>query len=102
MPTHGENYGHAIAEALSAGTPVLISDATPWRGLQQEGVGWDIPLGEGAAAFASAIKMLASTEVAEREAQRNRAYAFAVRQLSDSALVEDNRKVFTKWHDGGW
>lgn len=30
FPTHGENFGHAIAEALKAGTPVLTSDATPW------------------------------------------------------------------------
>lgn len=28
--THGENFGHAIGEALQAGCPVLISDQTPW------------------------------------------------------------------------
>lgn len=31
FPTLGENYGHVIAEALSAWTPVLLSDQTPWR-----------------------------------------------------------------------
>lgn len=30
FPTLGENYGHVIIESLSAGTPVLISDQTPW------------------------------------------------------------------------
>lgn len=30
FPTHGENYGHVIYEALSAGTSVLLSDQTPW------------------------------------------------------------------------
>jgi glycosyltransferase involved in cell wall biosynthesis len=30
LPTLGENFGHAIFEALSIGVPVLISDQTPW------------------------------------------------------------------------
>jgi glycosyltransferase involved in cell wall biosynthesis len=28
--TKGENFGHSIYEALSVGTPVIISDKTPW------------------------------------------------------------------------
>ena len=44
MPSLGESYGHAIVEALSAGCPVLISDRTPWRGLEAKQVGWDIAL----------------------------------------------------------
>lgn len=30
FPTMSENYGHVIAESLSAGCPVLVSDQTPW------------------------------------------------------------------------
>ncbi len=44
FPTHGENFGHVIAEALDQGLPVLLSDQTPWRRLEQEGVGWDMAL----------------------------------------------------------
>lgn len=44
LPTLGENFCHAIAESLSARTPVLVSDRTPWRGLAECGGGWDIPL----------------------------------------------------------
>jgi glycosyltransferase involved in cell wall biosynthesis len=44
LPTEGENFGHAIFEALSCGRPVLISDQTPWRNLQEHKAGWDIPL----------------------------------------------------------
>lgn len=43
MPTQGENFGHAIFEALAAGRPVLISDQTPWRDLAARKAGWDIP-----------------------------------------------------------
>jgi glycosyltransferase involved in cell wall biosynthesis len=51
FPTRGENYGHVIAESLAAGTPVLISDRTPWRNLAPAGVGWDLPLEAGPLAF---------------------------------------------------
>ena len=44
LPTLNENFGHAILESLSAGTPVLISDQTPWRGLANAGAGWDLDL----------------------------------------------------------
>jgi glycosyltransferase involved in cell wall biosynthesis len=47
LPTLGENYGHVIQEALAAGCPPLISDTTPWRGLEERGVGWDILLDAG-------------------------------------------------------
>lgn len=39
LPSRGENYGHAIAEALSYGTPVAISDTTPWKNLEAEFAG---------------------------------------------------------------
>lgn len=44
LPTQGENYGHAIFESLSHGKPVVISDQTPWRNLEQLKAGWDLPL----------------------------------------------------------
>lgn len=44
LPTRGENFGHAIFEALSAGRPVLISDQTPWRNLKSAKAGWDLGL----------------------------------------------------------
>ncbi len=42
--TTGENFGHAIIEALSHGCPVIISDRTPWNDLEEQGAGWVIPL----------------------------------------------------------
>jgi glycosyltransferase involved in cell wall biosynthesis len=44
LPTLSESYGHAIIEAMLAGCPVIISDQTPWRRLEEKRVGWDIPL----------------------------------------------------------
>ena len=55
LPTLGENFGHVISESLAAGCPVLISDRTPWRHLEQAGGGWDLPL-EDAEAFRQALQ----------------------------------------------
>jgi len=46
LPTLHENYGHVILEALSAGCPVLISDQTPWKGLEEHGAGWSLSLNQ--------------------------------------------------------
>jgi len=46
FPTRGENFGHVISEALRAGCPVLISDQTPWQGLEEKKAGWDVPLSQ--------------------------------------------------------
>jgi glycosyltransferase involved in cell wall biosynthesis len=55
QPSLGENYGHAIVEAWSAGCPVVISDRTPWRGLEAIRAGMDVPI-HGAHALRAAIE----------------------------------------------
>lgn len=44
MTTWGENFGHAIAEALQHSKPVIISNRTPWRKLEEHQAGWDLDL----------------------------------------------------------
>ncbi|MBQ0892909.1 glycosyltransferase [Micromonospora sp. U56] len=39
MPTRGENFGHVIAESLSASCPVVCSDRTPWSDVLHDGGG---------------------------------------------------------------
>ena len=46
LPTEGENFGHAIFEALALGCPVLISDQTPWKGLRSKKAGIELPLAD--------------------------------------------------------
>jgi glycosyltransferase involved in cell wall biosynthesis len=44
LPTKGENFGHIIFESFAYGRPVIISDQTPWKGLNSKHVGWDVPI----------------------------------------------------------
>ena len=43
LPSHGENFGLSIAEALAHGVPALVTDTTPWSALNSTGAGWCVP-----------------------------------------------------------
>jgi glycosyltransferase involved in cell wall biosynthesis len=40
LPTHSENFGIVVAEALQYGIPVITTTGAPWQELQQYQCGW--------------------------------------------------------------
>lgn len=95
LPTLGENFGHAIHEALSAGCPILIADTTPWRGLEEKGAGWDLPL-SAPNRFVEAIQKMAQSDVEQRQQMRNAARRFAEDCFAESNAIEANRQMLYK------
>jgi glycosyltransferase involved in cell wall biosynthesis len=93
FPTLGENYGHVIMEALVAGCPIVISDQTPWRNLEREGVGWDLPLSE-PKRFQQALQTCIDMGPEAFAEFSLRAKAFGIERSTDAEVLEQNRTLF--------
>jgi glycosyltransferase involved in cell wall biosynthesis len=93
FPTRGENYGHVICESLAAGTPVLVSDQTPWRNLDEAGAGWVRPFSD-SGAFVSIIEGFARLDPGKVQGMRERAAAYADRVLASPEPLWQNRALF--------
>jgi glycosyltransferase involved in cell wall biosynthesis len=44
LPSHSENFGMAVAEALAHGVPVITTTGTPWADVRSHNCGWCIEL----------------------------------------------------------
>jgi glycosyltransferase involved in cell wall biosynthesis len=95
FPTFGENYGHVICEALASGCPVLISDQTPWRNLEAEGVGWDIPLGD-TERFRSVLQQCVDGDDEWHAALSTRAADYAAKHSGDPSIIDANSRLFQR------
>lgn len=93
LPTGGENYGQVIAETLMTGTPVVISDMTPWRNLERDRLGWDIPLAE-RGRFIGVIESLARMSGEERMRLRRHIREKVWDRLEDAVALDANRHLF--------
>jgi glycosyltransferase involved in cell wall biosynthesis len=93
LPTQGENFGHAIIEAMGAGVPVIISDQTPWKDLNSHLAGWDLSL----SSFDTWIQIVSEVacmppEVYERWSRG--AHDFARRFAENDELKKAYSKMF--------
>jgi len=93
LPTLGENYGHAIIEALSVGRPVLISDQTPWKNLHEYHAGWELSLSD-KQAWIDAIEEAASWDQGEFDKHCQGALEYARAHTKVEELVEKYREMF--------
>ena len=93
LPTRGENFGHVILESLQAGTPVLISDQTPWNNLESLKVGWDLPL-ESQEQFVKIIEGMVNLQIEEFKKLSENAIRFSEEYATSEKLIEENKKLF--------
>lgn len=93
LPTEGENFGHAIFEALAVGCPVLISDQTPWRNLESKKAGIDLPLSN-LSGFTKAIQTFVDMGDDEWQEYRNGALALARDYENNLEAVSQYKQLF--------
>jgi len=94
LPSSGENYGHAIAESLFSGCPVLISDQTPWRNLEKYGAGFDISISN-KQEFIAKIHLFLQMDQTEYAKWTNNSYTFAKKISENNDTKESYSKLFT-------
>lgn len=95
LPTHGENFGFVIVEALLAGCPVLISDQTPWRDLRAKGVGWELPLAE-RQRFREILQTCIDMDQASFSALSRQAWQYGTNILREDPGAEQSSMLFKR------
>lgn len=86
LPTKGENFGHSILEALSAGLPCIISCNTPWNGLQADGAGFNLE--ENELEYANAIDQYVEMENEEYQRASSSAVSYAKGKVNFDQIKE--------------
>ena len=86
LPTHSENFGLVVAEALGAGVPVLTTKGAPWRELETHACGWWTDVS--ADAIAAALAEATQTPRADLDAMGERGRALVLDRYGweDAAL----------------
>lgn len=93
MLSLGENFGHSIFEALIAGTPVLVSNRTPWKNLEKHGAGWDVDLNDGDK-IKNLISQLAKLDQTAYDKLRKGAKNHADRYIKENDFRNQYQKLF--------
>ena len=97
FPTKGENFGHTIQEALSAGCPCIISDQTPWQDFESQEVGYVLSL-ERRKLFVEAIEKYAAMGQREFQIVSEKVHQYAIDVSNDKVKNTGYRKIFeTYW-----
>ena len=84
LPSHNENFGLVVAEASAHGVPVVVTDTTPWRTLQREGMGWCVPWNE----YESSLRRALNEPPSELRARGAQARAWVLREFSWNKSAE--------------
>jgi glycosyltransferase involved in cell wall biosynthesis len=95
LPTEGENFGHAIFEALAVGCPVLISDQTPWIDLRAKKAGVELPLAD-QLRFTEVIQEFVDMPDETWQEYRQGAWALATSYQQNLTSAEQYHQLFEK------
>ena len=93
LPTHHENFGHVIMESWQNGCPVIISDQTPWKDLEKQNIGFDIPIFY-KDRFIKALEFFAAMDDKEFSRWSSASIVYAEKFTENPELLEQNKTLF--------
>ena len=89
LPSYGENYGHAILEAMAAGCPCIISNQTIWQDVAKTGAGATFEVDD-YTGMANQLDRYATVDMNQYSEMSKAAYAYACK-VSDS---DENKELY--------
>lgn len=96
LPTFGENYGHVIAEALSASLPVIIGPATPWtKYIEKFHCGCILDLGDPGASK-NVMQFIGNLDEGTVQIMRDNAYAAYMDSIKSNDYSLYFKKLFRR------
>ena len=98
LPTMGENFGHAIVEAMKAGLIPLISNLTPWTNLQKQKCGWSIPL-DNQELFIDALTTLLLMEESEYMEYSDNVRKYIKKQVNNNLSKSNYLNLFSNYEN---
>lgn len=92
LPTHSENFGIVVAEALASGTPVITTKGTPWEDLETYHCGWWTEIGtEGTV---GALKDFLQKDEKELEEMGRKGRKLIEEKYSNKKIAKDMVKLY--------
>lgn len=95
LPSESENFGHAIVEALSAGRPVITTDTTPFKQLQEAGAGYTIRYTHLQEDMAAAVSFFAAMSNETYQQYQQQAKTYISNRLSADELKQQYAYLFS-------
>jgi len=97
LPTHAENFGLVVAEALAQEVPVITTHHAPWAGLTDRNCGWWIPLEQ--ARLTETMDQAMSRSQAELQAMGARGREWVAAEFAPEEVAARMREVYL-WATG--
>lgn len=94
LPSHTENFGFVVPEALATGTPVITTQGTPWCELESNHCGAWIEIG--AKPLAETIARFVKLDAGELEEMGRNGRALVEAKYSASAMAKAQRDVYAE------
>lgn len=94
LPSHTENFGFVVPEALATGTPVITTKGTPWGDLESNHCGAWIEIG--AKPLAETIARFVKLDAGALEEMGRNGRALVEAKYSASAMAKTQREVYSE------